>query len=60
MFLAEHLLQALVLLLAVGKDIESIAVRSVVVEGLHHKFHVLVEQRLWRRTEIDGGSLGRN
>ena len=51
----EDLLQALVLLLAVGTDIDGIAAKLIVPEGLFQKVEILMEERLRRDIEPQSG-----
>ena len=51
----ENLLQSACLLLAVRKNVETIALKQEVFESLSQQFEVLMKQRLRRNVECDGG-----
>ena len=51
----ENLLQSACLLFAVRKNVETIALKQEVFESLSQQFEVLMEQRLRRNVECDGG-----
>ena len=55
--IGQYILQALVLLLAVGTDVYLVALRQIVSEGLLEQVKVLVEQRLHRdgKSQMDDG-----
>ena len=52
----EDVLESLVLLLAVGEDVEPVACKDIVFERLRQQLEVLVEERLGRNVELHRGA----